>query len=200
MFVQVIEGTTNDPEALQRRFEIWDRDLKPEAIGYLGSTGGCTDAGDFFVIARFEDAEAARRNSSRPEQAAWWAETERCCVGPVRFHNTEDVHVMEHGDLDEAHFVQVMEGHVTDRQQADAIERASDPMLAEVRPDLLGAVTAYFGEDEFAEIAYFTSEDDARRAERLEMTGEAGEMMAEWERVMRIDRYLDLSHPWLASR
>ena len=30
---------------------------------------------------------------------------------------------MEHGSLDGAHFVQVMEGHVTDRDRAVALER-----------------------------------------------------------------------------
>ena len=65
MFIQIIEGTTSRPEALHERFEIWERDLMPDAIGYLGSTGGCTSSGDCIVIARFESRDAARRNSDR---------------------------------------------------------------------------------------------------------------------------------------
>jgi len=61
MFIQVIEGKTNDAEALHRRIEVWERDLKPGAIGYLGSTGGCTSTGDCILVARFESREAAQR-------------------------------------------------------------------------------------------------------------------------------------------
>jgi len=70
MFIQVIEGHTRDAEALHHQLERWQRDLMPGAIGYLGSTGGCTATGDCILIARFESAEAARRNSDRPEQTA----------------------------------------------------------------------------------------------------------------------------------
>ena len=42
MFIQIIEGRTERPEELHERLEIWQRDLMPDAIGYLGSTGGCT--------------------------------------------------------------------------------------------------------------------------------------------------------------
>ena len=41
MFIQVIEGKTHDPEALHRQIDVWERDLKRGAIGYLGSTAGC---------------------------------------------------------------------------------------------------------------------------------------------------------------
>ena len=118
MFIQVIEGRTDRPEELHERLEIWQRDLMPGAIGYLGSTGGCTSSGDCILIARFESRDAAQQNSDRPEQGAWWAETEKCFDGPVRFHDTDDVQLMSHGELDSAHFVQVMEGHVSDRRQA----------------------------------------------------------------------------------
>lgn len=51
-----------------------------------------------------------------------------------------------------------MEGHVTDRVRAEALDREADPVLAEARPDLLGSVTAYYDEDNYADFAYFTSE------------------------------------------
>ena len=115
MFIQVIEGKTQDPDALHRQLEVWERDLLPGAIGYLGSTGGCTSNGDCILVARFESQEAAQRNSERPEQTQWWQDTEKCFDGAVTFHDSVDVQVMTHGTLDEAQFVQVMEGHVTDR-------------------------------------------------------------------------------------
>ncbi len=97
MFIQVIEGTTNDADALRRRFEMWETDLKPGATGYLGSTGGCTAQGDCIFVARFENRDAARANSERPEQGEWWAATEACFSGPVTFHDTEDVELMDRG-------------------------------------------------------------------------------------------------------
>lgn len=199
MFVQVIEGKAKDPELVHRQMEIWERDLMPGAIGYLGSTGGCTSTGDCILIARFESADAARRNSERPEQSRWWQETERTFDGPVRFHDTEDVQVMEHGDLDRARFVQVMEGHVSDRARADSLDEESDPILTEARPDLLGSVTAYFNGDDFTSVAYFTSEDDAREGERRDMPPEAAEKFAQWQDVVKVDRYMDINDPWLVK-
>lgn len=199
MFVQVIEGKASDPDALHRQIDAWEREVRPGAIGYLGSTAGCTSSGDCILIARFESAEAARRNSDRPEQTEWWRETERLFEGPVRFHDTEDVQLMEHGDFDSARFVQVMEGHVTDKERAKQLERESDEILRDVRPDLLGSVTAFFDDDEFAEIAYFSSEEEAREGERREMPSSASEKFAEWQRVLPIDRYLDIRDPWLVK-
>jgi hypothetical protein len=199
MFVQVIEGKTDDPEAVHRRLEIWQRDLMPGAIGYLGSTGGCTASGDCILIARFQDRESAQRNSDRPEQGDWWSETEKCFSGPVRFHDTDDVQLMTHGELDKAHFVQVMEGHCSDRNRAVELEHDADPLLATARPDLLGAVTAFFDGDEFTEVAYFTSEREARAAESQEMPGEMSSTFAEWENLMKVDRYIDITDPWLVS-
>ena len=48
-------------------------------------------------------------------------------------------------------------------------------MLVTARPDLLGSVTAYFGDGEFTELAYFTSEEAARKGESGEMPDEMAE-------------------------
>jgi hypothetical protein len=199
MFIQVIEGTTSDPAALHRRLEIWERDLMPGATGYEGSTGGVTEAGDCILIARFESEQAARHNSARPEQSAWWEETARCFDGPVRFHESTDVQVMRAGGSDDAHFVQVMEGHVSDAKRAHEIEQESERALSQARPDLIGTITAYFDDGEFTSVAYFTSEEEARRNEHAEMPPEMATAFSEWESVMKIDRFLDLTEPWLVS-
>ncbi|HLU41618.1 MAG TPA: hypothetical protein VKZ55_04405 [Microthrixaceae bacterium] len=197
MFIQVIEGRSSDPEAVHRRIQVWEEELRPGAEGFLGSAGGCTDDGHCILVARFADRASAMRNSNRPEQSAWWAETEQCFEGPVTFHDTEDVHVMQHGDLDSARFVQVMEGHVADRAGADRIEQESDRMLAEARPDLLGSYTAYFDDGEFADVAFFTDEQEAREAEQREVPPEMVEGLQEFQRVLPVERYLDLHEPWI---
>lgn len=199
MFIRVIEGRTKDPDAVHRQIETWERELMPDAIGYLGSTGGCTSTGDCIFVARFESREAAQRNSDRPEQTRWWEATEKLFDGPVRFHESEDVQVMTHGDLDAAHFVQVMEGHVSDRDRAVNLEQESDPLLAEARPDLLGSVTIYFDDRDFTEVAYFTSEDAAREGERKELPADADAMVKTWQDVMNVERWLDIQEPWLTT-
>ncbi len=73
MFVQVINGRTSQPEALAEAFDRWKAELSPGATGWLGSTGGVTDDGTVIAVARFESEEAARANSARPEQDAWWS-------------------------------------------------------------------------------------------------------------------------------
>lgn len=106
---------------------------------------------------------------------------------------------MTNGRLEDAGFVQVMEGHVTDRARAVELERESDSVLPEVRPDLLGSVTAYYGDDNYADFAYFTSEADARNGEQREVPPEMAEMFGDWERVMKVDRFLDVADPWLMA-
>ncbi len=199
MFIQVIEGRTSDPEALHRRLDMWERDLRPGATGYMGSAGGCTADGSFIMAVRFTDREAAMRNAARVQQSEWWSETEKCFDGPVMFHDTEDVHVMAHGRLEDAHFVQVMEGHVTDRARADDLERQADPVLAEARPDLLGSVTAFYGDDNYADFAYFTTEAEAREAEQRELPPELADKFEQWEQLMKVDRYLDITEPWVIA-
>ena len=112
-----------------------------------------TDAGDCIMIARFATEEAARRNSDRPEQGAWWAETEACFDGPVRFHESTDVNVMRHGDADQARFVQVMEGHVSDRERARRLDEEADEILATARPDLIESITAYYDDGAYTDVA-----------------------------------------------
>ncbi len=69
MFVQVIQGRAKDPAGLRKQFQAWDNELRPRATGFLGSTAGVSDDGEFIALARFESEEAARANSDSPEQA-----------------------------------------------------------------------------------------------------------------------------------
>src|SRR3712207_6641855 len=117
MFAQLIQGRTSDAEAVRTAMDRWMQELQPGSIGWLGSTGGGADDGRFVAVARFESAEAAARNSARPEQSRWWEETQRLFDGEVTFADSEDVEVDLTGDPDRAGFVQVMQGRVTDRER-----------------------------------------------------------------------------------
>jgi hypothetical protein len=166
MFVQVIKGKVTDRELCQRQFEAWRRDVKPHAIGFLGSTTGVTDDGTMLSIARFESAAAAKANSDQPAQTAWFTETAKAFDGTPTFRDSTDVDVMFGGGSDTAGFVQVMEGKVKNEAEMRTEQTAMESDLKRVRPDLLGALFVWHGGGKFTQIAYFTSQAEARRNEQ----------------------------------
>jgi antibiotic biosynthesis monooxygenase (ABM) superfamily enzyme len=85
MFVQVIRGQVSDPGEVHAALDRWSGQLAAGAPGWLGSTAGVTEDGRFVALARFDSAEAARRNSDRPEQGQWWMETSKLFTGEVTF-------------------------------------------------------------------------------------------------------------------
>src|SRR5688572_22355540 len=143
MFMQVITGTVADPEGLRRRFDRWDSELRGGAGGWLGSTEGVTGDGRFVACVRFESAESARANSERPEQGAWWADTEKTLAGPASFHDCSTVDVYLGGGSDTAGFVQVLQGGPVDPDRLRGIELGFEGIAREYRSDILGWVVAW---------------------------------------------------------
>jgi len=197
MFIQVITGQVADAAGLEAALERWRTDIRPGAVGFLGSTGGITADGRFVTLARFESPEAAQANSDRPEQGAWWAEAEKCFSGPVTFQDCTEVDTYRGGGADDAGFVQVMQGRA-DRQQLRALDQRAEALLPELRPDLLGSLRAWSG-DQFTEVAYFTSEADARAAEAQEPPPDVAEALGDWQAAMGEVTYHDLTSPRLIS-
>jgi len=58
---------------------------------------------------------------------------------------------------------------------------------------------AYYDEDNYADFAYFTSEAEAREAEQREIPPALAEKFGEWEQLMKVDRYLDITEPWMIA-
>ncbi len=88
MFVQVITGKTSNAAQIRAAMDRWVEELAPGAEGWLGSTAGVTEDGRLVALARFESAEAAQRNSERPEQDQWWADTAQLLDGDATFRNS----------------------------------------------------------------------------------------------------------------
>jgi hypothetical protein len=197
MFIQVITGEVADAAGIESALDRWRSEVRPGATGFLGSTGGVTADGRFVALARFESAEAARANSERAEQSAWWSEAEKCLAGPVTFHDCTDVDEFRGGGHDEAGFVQIMQGRA-DRQRLRALDERVEAVLPELRPDLLGSVRAWDG-DQYTEAAYFTSEAEARAGEAKPPPAELADAMREWQDVMGPVTYYDLTRPKLVS-
>jgi hypothetical protein len=201
MFAQVIQGRTSDAEGLRAALDRWNQELRPGSIGWLGSTIGVTDDGTFIAVARFESAEAADRNSQRPEQGQWWAETSRLFDGEVSFRDSEDVTVDLQGDPDQAGFVQVMQGRVTDAARArQVMESIPSEVMANYRSDVLGSMVISHDDGEWTQVIYFTSEADAREGERKEPPAELRNAMEEMGKLsVGETTFLDLKEPLLQS-
>jgi hypothetical protein len=165
MFVQILKGRVHDRELFAQQGAAWGTELKPTATGWLGATWGVTSENEAFIVARFESAAAAHSNSDRAAQSAWFEKTESAFDAPPTFKDSEDVDLLFGGGSDRAGFVQVMEGRVKD---ADAFRAAIPDLevdLKRVRPDLLGATVIWHGGGSFTQVAYFTSEAEARKNE-----------------------------------
>jgi hypothetical protein len=201
MFAQVIQGRTSDAEGLRAALDRWLEELRPGSIGWLGSTIGITDDGTVIAVARFESAEAADRNGQRPEQGRWWEETSRLFDGEVSFRDSEDVTVDLQGDPDQAGFVQVMQGRVTDPGRAKEImAQMPTELMAEYRPDVLGSVAIGHDDGEWTQVLYFTSEAEAREGERKEAPQELQNAMEEMGKLsVGETTFLDLRQPLLQS-
>ncbi len=199
MFVQVIEGKVADAQALRSHLDTWRSDLAPGAAGWLGSTGGVTADRSFVGVVRFESEAAATANSERPEQGAWWEATAAALDGDVTFTNCPVVDTFGAGGSDEAGFVQIMVGR-GDRAAIEPVATELEPVLRRMRPDVIGGVVAWPGDGSFVQTVYFTSEAEARANEGAEAASD--EDKAAMERMgslMTVDRFIDLSDPWLHS-
>ncbi len=200
VFVQVIQGAVKDRSAARAAFDRWVSDMSPGASGWVGSTGGVTDDGRLILVARFESEEDAMRNSDRPEQGEWWAETAALFDGEPTFDNSVDVDVDVAGDPGTAGFVQVMRGRMSDPERARELMRQDPDVWQDFRPDILGTLTAVHDGGRYTSVIYFTSEAEAREGEAKEPPAELQEAMQQMGSVFEGEtEYLDLKDPWLQA-
>ncbi|HEX2236700.1 MAG TPA: hypothetical protein VHK89_10530 [Actinomycetota bacterium] len=198
MFAQVIQGRTKDEAGLRERMEVWDRDLKPGAEGFLGSTAGVSDEGEFLAIARFESEEAARRNSDRREQSEWWEATSKLLEGEARFYDSNEIELMWGGGSDDAGFVQVIQGRLRNEEgkaRWREAEAEAEAQMRETRPDLIGGISVWQGLD-FSSFVYFRSEEEARKAEAAQEGSQEG---TEWMEAIDDLKFIDLRRPFFSS-
>jgi hypothetical protein len=201
MFIQVIQGKASDAAELRRRMEQWQQELMPGAVelGYLGTTAGFSDDGTFIALARFDSAEAAQRNSARPEQGEWWAETAKCFDGEVTFMNCDGVQTWLDGGSDDAGFVQVMEGRSIDVAKMHEMMSSHADDVHRARPEIIGGLMMDAGDGRYVDAIYFTSEEEARRGEQQEMPEEMRAEMEEGMSLMGDVSYFDLHEPMLVT-
>jgi|tagenome__1003787_1003787.scaffolds.fasta_scaffold20111135_1 hypothetical protein len=199
MFLQVIQGKAKDPDGLRSSLDRWLADLRPGAEGWLGTTWGLYDDDSFVALARFESAEAARRNSERPEQGSWWTEASTSIEGEAHFADYDDVILLGPGGSDDAGFVQVMQGRVADAERERRMTRDFAQRPMDFRPDILGGIAAIGDDGDFVQAIYFTSEAEAREGEQKPMPSDMQEMMEQSQANTIAIHFIDLTSPAFAS-
>ncbi|TQJ50121.1 hypothetical protein [Phycicoccus sp. SLBN-51] len=200
MFIQIMQGRCRDEERLHRLSDEWRETLGPTAVGWLGGTYGVTDDGEFVGVVRFESKEAAMRNSARPEQGAWWQRMQECFDGDVMFHDCDDASIWLEGGSDDAGFVQVIQGRVSDPERFRHFMEQPMDTLHEERPEIIGGTLAMQPDGWFTETIAFRSEAEAREGERKEMPEDVRREYETEMSMMENVTYKDLHHPWFASR
>jgi hypothetical protein len=199
VFIQVIQGTCRDADLLHRQMDDWRDRLESGAKGFLGGTYGLTDEGEFIGVVRFDSKESADRNGARPEQDAWWTATKKCFDGEVTFHDCNDVIMMMDGGSDDAEFVQIIQGQLSDPAKfRDFMSQPMD-MLHQARPEILGGTVAIDDNGYFTQTIAFRTESEARAGEAKEMPSELRAQMDELNASMRDVSYHDLHHPWFET-
>jgi hypothetical protein len=200
MFVQVIQGQVADAGKVRAALDRWAQELAPGSTGWLGTTAGVTEDGRFIALARFASEEAARRNSNRPEQDRWWAETAKLFTGEATFKDSSDVTVDVSGDPDEAGFVQVIQGRGSDPDRARELIGQDSSAWAAFRPEILGSLGVGHEGGAYTMAVYFTSEAAAREGERKQPPPELQAQMDEMAALgVGEPEFFDLKQPWLYS-
>jgi hypothetical protein len=199
VFIQVIQGRCTDADAIHRQMDRWREELEPSSKGWLGGTYGITDDGEFVGVVRFDSRASAEANSARPEQGAWWEETARLFDGEVSFHDCDDVTMMLDGGSDDAGFVQVIQGRLSDPERFRHMMEGPMDMLHEARPDIIGGTIAIDADGFFTQTMAFRTEAEAREGEHLSPPPEAQAEMDEMMALMSDVSYHDLHHPWFAT-
>lgn len=165
-FIQVWQGKMADPDLFIRQVAKWRAEIRPRTTGFLGFTSGLTTDGHEIVVARFTSEEMARADNDMPEQGTWWATTATTFDGEVTFHDCRTVDTLLDGGSNDAGFVQIMQGRAKDEPAMRARMKAMEPELRKTRPELIGATVAWHGDGTFTQVAYFTSEAEARKNEQ----------------------------------
>jgi hypothetical protein len=201
MFIQVIQGQVADAGQVRAALDRWAQEVAPDAPGWLGTTAGVTADGKFIALARFESEAEARRNSDRPEQDRWWAETSKLFTGLPIFRDSSNVMIDVTGDPDKAGFVQVMQGRGSDPDRARELMGEHSDEWAKFRPEMLGSVGAEHVGGAYTMAMYFTTEEEAREGERKEPPPELKKQMDEMNALsIGMPEFFDLKEPWLYSR
>ncbi len=199
MFIQIIQGKCRDADRVHQLNDEWRETLGASAEGWLGATYGVTDDGEFIGVVRFESREAAAKNSARPEQGEWWEKMAACFDGEVTFHDCDNAMLFLGGGSDDAGFVQIIQGRISDPEKYRHFMEQPMDALQEARPEIIGGTIAMEPDGWFTQTVCFRSEEEAREGEQKELPSDIQQQYQDEMSAMEDVKYLDLHHPWFSS-
>jgi hypothetical protein len=95
-----------------------------------------------------------------------------------------------------------MQGRAKDVARVRELLAQEEEWLRKYRPDLLGTFVVWQDDGSFTQVAYFTSEAEARLGERSmesDLPEEARSQLEEWRSLVDDLTYVDLKEPWLVG-
>jgi len=194
VFVDVIKGSTSNPDATRRQIGEWVTRIAPHLSGWRGTTAGVTADGTFVAMTRI-DADATP-GMARDQ---WPSATPALLAGDRSSLVYDKVTLLdEKGNIGGAGFVQLVFGAVHDSVRADEYLKEFDSAYAPLRPDCIGRLMARRDDGQFVGVFYFTSEQDARTAEAQAVPPEIADLIQRGQALSDgPGTYLDLTSPWI---
>lgn len=199
MFIQIIQGRCRDADRIHQLIDEWRDTIGATAEGWLGGTYGVTDEDEFVAVVRFDSREAAATNSDKPEQGEWWVKMQACFEGQVSCHDCDNAMMFLSGGSDEAGFVQILQGRVSDPEKFRHLMEQPMDALQQLRPEIIGGSIALEPDGWFTQTVCFRSEEAAREGEHKDMPAELREQFEKEMTAMQDVKYLDLHQPWFSS-
>jgi hypothetical protein len=179
MLIQVLGALVADREAVRERAH----QAATAAPGLQWLTGGLTDDGQFIAVARFQEGSPG----------AWWADLEACLAEPLVVRDSSDIEVILGDRTPDAGFLEVIEGHTSDRARFMHLQRELEYAFSAERPDFLGSLILWWSDGAWMELASFTSADDVRAGDAAPLPPRVEELVAAWEVVAGRSSQLDIA-------
>lgn len=166
-------------------------------MGHFARGAALRNGGDEVFIQIIQgichDADALRR------QIETWREE----IAPTAegwLGGTDQATTFLDGGADDAGFVQVIQGRMTDPGRYTAFANRPMDRLRDARPEVIGGTMALDADGYFTQTVAFTSESAARRGESQEMPEDVRKAYEEEMSLMKDVAHLDLRHPWFSSK
>ncbi|MBW3577646.1 MAG: hypothetical protein KY462_07910 [Actinobacteria bacterium] len=196
IFVQIVQAGVDDAQAVRRSYDRWVRDLAPGADGWLASTAGISDDGHLISVMRFASPLAARLNSQRPEQDAWWRDLQQH-LSDTRVIDCVAVATFGDDRPDASGFVQIFQGRTSGLRDAmEQVAETAQHHIYEHGLDVVGGLIADHGDDGFTEVVYYPPGDAASRRDPDQVGDQGLTLVDELSGPIWDLRTYELREPW----
>jgi hypothetical protein len=93
-FVQIVEFSTSDIEALRERGHAYEQEMGADRAGRAMVCADRDNPGRYFIIGRFASYDDAMRNSEDPRTQALAGDMAKMADGPPTFYNLDVIDEM----------------------------------------------------------------------------------------------------------